>query len=113
MLPPLLQLEIDELPHHPRLCETDGSQAAEPDSQDIEVSISDGEPLVFRTGQAEAKGEDREGEGEEASDDEEQCPQRKPFLLILIAEVEEPRRVEQQLHQVVRHQQDEAQTVKV
>lgn len=89
VLPPLLQLEVNEFPHHPSLGQADGCQTGHPYGEHIEVASREGKALVLCPGQPEAKRQDREGEGEEAGDDEEERPQSKTFLLVLVTEVEE------------------------
>jgi len=48
-----------------------------PYGEHIEVASREGKALVLCPGQPEAKRQDREGEGEEAGDDEEERPQSK------------------------------------
>lgn len=113
MLSPPAQLEVDKFPHHEGLCEADGGQDSYPNKQNIKVSCSQIKALILSGGEAEAHGEDGQGQGEQPSKDKQDRPYGEAHLPVLVAEVDQPGHVEKKLDEVVQHKQDQAQTIQI
>lgn len=103
MLSPPTQLEVDKFPHHEGLSEADGSQDSYPNKNNIKVSCSQIKALILSCGEAEADGEDGQGQGEQPSKDKQNGPYGETSLSVLVAEVNQAGNVEQKLDKVVQH----------
>lgn len=113
MLSPPAQLKVDKFPHHKGLCEADGGQDSYPNKKDVKVSCGPIETLVLSCGEAKAHGEDRQGQGEQPSEDKQDRPNGETQLPVLIAEVDQTGNVEQKLDKVMTHKEDQTQAVQV
>jgi len=99
------QMEVNEVPHHPRLQKTYGDQTVDSDDLRVEVSFGDIKVRRLMNGKAVPEGEHRQRDRPEADQHEQRVPQFEAVIndLQLFGEIQKSRQVKERFHRVVQH----------